>query len=540
MQPIPAQVPIIDAVKQGKTISVDAVPGGGKSTILKMIDNILQKDTFLALMFSSALASELITQFQYGSVSTLHAHGLKACSTFLKLKEIKKQAKKLPNGQIVRSHVHEELTEQAIFQYLKQEFGLIREIPKLLYIQGENIPFNIALQEIKQVVEKIALNAIHYTDCTKIHRLFDAQFGMEFVGHGINVLTKIVNHYFLLRGQVDFLGMLYLPVIIPEVQRHIIKPEILAIDESQDSNPLMQAMYGLIAQQAKQVILLGDSNQTIHIWNNTSPAALKQLSRHFNAVSISYSVSFRLPEAITAYLRTSGLDRNIVSWSKKPGSLQSISLNKAMMKELRNGDWVLGRFNRHKAKSVLSLEKFSIDLLTLGKTVRLLGSEYIEICKSCLFKLHDKPENKVVELDRIIKAEVAEIEKTKGPNHHKARRLAYELEVFTLYYNFYLSKRSQLDFIQFLETIYADDEKSITLCTYHRSKGKEAKRIFLLHVDIIYADIVNTEIPIAKRIEARNLLYVGITRTLEDLFIIDATLPESYPTLEFIETVDKT
>ena len=185
---------------------------------------------------------------------------------------------------------------------------------------------------------------------------------------------------------------------------------------------------------------------------------------------------------------------------------------------------------------MLSLEKLSIDLLTLGKTVRLLGSEYIEICKACLFKLHDKPGNKVVELDRIIKAEIAEIEKTKGLKHHKARRLEYELEVFTLYYNFYLSKRSQLDFIQFLENIYADNEKSITLCTYHRSKGKEAKRIFLLHVDLIYAEIVNTEIPIAERIEARNLLYVGITRTLEDLFVIDATLPDSYPTLAFVES----
>ncbi len=75
MQPIPAQLPIIKAVELGETISVDAVPGGGKSTILKMIDEILKSPNFIALMFSNALAAELKEEFKFGTVSTLHAHG---------------------------------------------------------------------------------------------------------------------------------------------------------------------------------------------------------------------------------------------------------------------------------------------------------------------------------------------------------------------------------------------------------------------------------------------------------------------------------
>lgn len=83
--------------------------------------------------------------------------------------------------------------------------------------------------------------------------------------------------------------------------------------------------------------------------------------------------------------------------------------------------------------------------------------------------------------------------------------------------------------------MYASDENAITLCTYHRSKGKEAKRIFLMHVDLIYSEIVNVEIPLAQRIEAKNLLYVGITRTLDKLFVIDGQLPTFFPTLEYVE-----
>lgn len=534
MNPIPAQLPIIDAVKLGKTFSVDAVPGSGKSTILKMIDEILKSPNFIALMFSNTLAAELKEEFKFGEVSTLHAHGLWACREYLRVNNIRLQ-NAFKDGKIYKTAVHEETTEFAIFQYLKQTYGLVKEIPKHLHIQGEDTPFNIVVQTIKKVIESIALNALHYQNHDKIHQVFDIKFGNEYIGHGINVLTDIVEKFFLKRGQVDFIGMLYIPVMLPEVQHHIVKPEILAIDESQDSNPLMQEMYKLVASNAKQVILLGDSNQTIHIWNHTSPIALKKLSNHFSAELIEYSVSFRLPHIVTNYLNSSGLDPNITAWTDKQGSIQSISLTKAMMKEFRNGDWVLGRFNKIRTKSVVSLEKLSIDLLALGKDVRLLGSDYRDVCKRCMHKLDGKKGHPVVELDVIIKDEIKIIEKEKGPKHHKARKLESDLEVFTLYYNFYSSKKSSLSLMQFLETMYADSENAITLCTYHRAKGKEAERIFLMHTDIIYADIVNQDLPMAQRIEARNLYYVGITRTLRDLFIVDGSLATSFPTLNFVE-----
>lgn len=537
MQAIPAQMPIINAVRLGKTISVDAVPGGGKSTILKMIDGILKSKNFTALMFSNALAAELKTEFNFGEVATLHAYGLKACREYCRINNIKPQIK-TENGKTLRTLVHEDTTENTVFQHVKQTFGLAREVPQRLIIQNESTPFNIIIQTIKKVVESIVLHAIHYNQHDLIHKKFDATYGNEYVSFGIDVLTKIVEQQFLLRGQLDFLGMLYIPVINTDVQRYITTPEILAIDESQDSNPLMQEMYKLIAKSAKQIIMLGDSNQTIHIWNNTSPIALKKLSQHFKAESIEYSVSFRLPKSVTGYLNRSGLDHNITPWTDKIGSIETISLSKAMMKEFRNGDWVLGRFNKVRSKDVMSLEKLSIELLKLGKDVRLLGSEYIEICRRCLSKIDVKSKTPILDLDVKIKQEIEEIEKTKGKGHYKARKLTDELEIFILYYNFYQGKSSKIPFLPFLETMYASDENAITLCTYHRSKGKEAKRIFLMHTDLIYAEIVNTEIPIAQRIEARNLLYVGITRTLEQLFIIDGKLPDSYPTLEYVELAE--
>lgn len=534
MQAIPAQMPIINAVKLGKTISVDAVPGGGKSTILKMIDDILQSKTFTALMFSNALAAELKTEFKFGEVSTLHAYGLKACREFCRIKNIKAQIR-TENGKTFRTLVHEDTTENTIFQHVKQVYGLAKAVPQRLIIQNESTPFNLVIQSIKKAIESIALNAIDYRSHDLIHKRFDMVYGNEYVAMAIDVLTKIVESQFLQRGQLDFLGMLYIPVINKDVQHYITTPDIVAIDESQDSNPLMQAMYKLIAKSAKQIIMLGDSNQTIHIWNNTSPIALRKLSEYFKAEPITYSVSFRLPHTVTGYLNSSGLDRNITAWTDKKGSIESISLTKAMMKELRNGDWVLGRFNKVRSKDIMSLEKLSISLLTLGKNVRLLGSDYIEICRRCWYKIDEKSKTKILDLDVIIKKEIEVIEQDKGKGHYKARKLADDLEVFMLYYNFYQGKNSKLGFIAFLETMYASDENAITLCTYHRSKGKEAKRIFLMHVDLIYSEIINVEMPIAQRIEARNLLYVGITRTLEQLFIIDGKLPDSYPTLEYVE-----
>lgn len=434
------------------------------------------------------------------------------------------------------SYVHENLVETVTYRYLMKAYNLQKVIPKMIVSE-----FWASYKEIIMLVDKIRLNAWDYNNEVLVHERLDATFGQDIVQDAINVIDILMN-LFRHRGQLDFTGMLYIPVVSnfadkdKQVKDYITQPKFLGIDESQDSNPLMQRMYQLIVGENTQVILVGDRNQTIHIWNNTSPEALQELSEIFNAEIMNYNVTFRLPRIITDYLNKSGLDATITPYTDKLGKLENVSANK-MLSMLQAGDWILGRFNRHKSNEFKSLEELSIELLQMGREVRLLGSDYIEVCETMLRKIDVSKvrfDDVLSAIQRIVTEELQSIAAEKSVSHWTYRKLIKDFETFKLYLLFYNRKTvltTVKGFLSFLSNMYSNSDTSITLCTYHRSKGREAKRVFLLHTTVINDDINNVELPREQRIEARNLLYVGITRTLNELYIVDGNLPGGYPTI---------
>lgn len=537
IQPIIEQQEILDAVMSGKNVSVNAVPGGGKTTLLCLIDEVLKSEDFVSLTFSRALADEVSEKFKYGKVSTLHAYLNNANKKFLKAKSISPQVQKI-GKELKRTYINENLLYFVVNRYLKDAFGITKHVPSIVKAE-----FYSQLNQLEFLVNKICAQALDYRNPIAIHEKFDSTYTPQIVEDAIAILNKLVEHFFL-RAEYDFTGMLYMSVMHSEVARYVKQPKILAIDETNDSNPLMQRCYQMIAGEDTQVILVGDSNQCIHVWNGCAPDSLQQLSKKFNCIDIAYNVTFRVPVKMVQYLNDSGLDTGIKTFeSNKQGKIENISLNKMLM-SIKNGEWILGRFNRSKNKNAISLEKLSIDFLTLGKRVRLLGSDYIEICQAMIEKVDNVSKisfrNVITEVKKAVAVELSKIAEETSKESWKYRKLENDLEIFVLYFNFYCRKvgmPTSYDFINFLTTMYADDENCITLMTYHKSKGKEHHTIYLLHTDIINADITNEELDLPARIEAKNLLYVGLTRSNDRTFIVDGNLPASYPTLTYVSNV---
>lgn len=525
LKPIPEQQPIIEAVLNGENIAVNAVPGGGKTTMFRILDQELKRTDFTVLTFSRSLADEMIGKFAYAKANTLYGHGLQALKKYVYVNSIPQQSR-YENGKFIRTVVHPDTTENAIFKYLKKAYDIHKYIPKILASE-----FWSDYNDINSLVTLIRREAIHYNDVVNIHEKYDASYTPEIVEMAIDILT-ITKDLFFLRGMADFEMMLYLPVCEESIKKYLELPKILGIDETQDSNKLMQEFYKLIVTDETQVILVGDNQQAIHGWNGVSLESFYQLQEMFNCILYEYNVTFRLPIVLTNYLNTSGLQPNIKPYNNHTGKIEYISYNKAVMSELKNGDWLLGRFNRH--KSVKSLEEISLELLELGKHVRLLGSDYIAICENMLKKT-ELPKvgfkNIIPKIKKVIDKELELLAEEKGKDSFAVRKLTKEFDLFSRYFHFYCRKvgmPSAKGFVVFLNNMYETSDNSITLCTYHRAKGREAKRIFVKDVQLIIDEINNQELDPSIRKEAANLLFVGITRTLDELYVIDDKLPEKF------------
>ena len=68
-----------------------------------------------------------------------------------------------------------------------------------------------------------------------------------------------------------------------------------------------------------------------------------------------------------------------------------------------------------------------------------------------------------------------------------------------------------------LEGIFSDGKASISLCTIHKSKGLENKRIFFLNPELIPSKFATQP---WQLLQESNLRYVGITRAIESLIYL--------------------
>ena len=511
----------IDTVLTGKNTAIWAVAGAGKTTLLVALDEVLKNPEFLILSFSRELIEDIKPRLQYGLASTLHAWMLRACNEYVRVRNIPKQFQRKIN----RKHiVNEDLLDVIVH----------REVKILHNIDGKHIPAVKSTEyfqdfyQCKELANVVRNKAISYNshEYDKLMQ-FTPAYMTELVK---TVLTRMTDN-FLVRAETDYTGLLYMPIIVPEIQEYIEQPIILAIDEINDSNALFRQCYQWIKYEDTQVVLVGDSAQTIHVWNGTETNAVSILTELFNCTVCTSRTTFRVPHKVIRWVNSSNLHTSIcANYTNNKGKLNRMSVNK-MYNILSPGDVILGRFNRHRSEK--SLHDIAIDLLKLGKKIRLLGSEHIEQCQHIMSLSTNTHKNYLTSVLHGVENERKNIAAIYGDNNPKITRLNEKLDTFKLYWNFYASsinsKKTPQDFIEFLENMQTDSENSITLSSIHRSKGKTFSNVYLVSVQYLYDTICNQELTRDERIEARNLLYVAVTRTNNILNIVGSELPDFIP-----------
>lgn len=536
MQPTSVQQKVLDQIFSlplNVNVLVSAVAGAGKTTLLAFLAEYYtnQGFNFTAVTYSSTLAEDIERRITTATVSTTHARLLEACKEYLKIHNIRPQAIRQDDGTVKHTYVDKNLLSKTTNQYLKQSFGIAATVPTDFAKEFYSTQFSLI-----RLVELIRQKAL--SESAAIHTEFDGKFPIELVNDAVNVL-QLLSERFFKRATVDFTGMLYLPITHPEIQRYVNSPDILAVDEVNDSNPLLRKAYALIGKDSKKVILVGDRKQTIHIWNGTESNCMDLLSSFYSAQGLEYEYTFRVPHKMCELLNNSGIDTRIKPYkNNKIGTVETIKyVNFFSM--VKAGDVVLCRYNYGK-KVQRTLESVSIELLSRGKKVALLGSSYIEDIKLILSfvstpnaydfrtKLGARVTNEVL---NVISEEYAS--KDLKEDNYRCKELRRQLEVFNLYYKFYCSTlftpSNTGKFIAFLEKMYDNSDSAIQLCSIHRSKGKEWKRVFVLHPEALCNDVTNESLTMEQRIEAHNLIVVACTRSLDETFFIDTGLPSFLP-----------
>lgn len=106
------------------------------------------------------------------------------------------------------------------------------------------------------------------------------------------------------RGLVDFTDLVQQAVVCledPAQAGRIWWPQVLLVDEAQDTNRLQMRLVELLANHASHLLVVGDPKQAIYGFQGADPSALTDFPQRFpDSTTYTLPVSYRVPPAVAA------------------------------------------------------------------------------------------------------------------------------------------------------------------------------------------------------------------------------------------------
>lgn len=309
---------------------------------------------------------------------------------------------------------------------------------------------------------------------------------------------------------VDFNDMILFP-LIKNLRVKFGKDHIF-VDEAQDTSRARRALIRKFVKPGGRITIVGDDRQAIMGFAGASVDALTAMSKELRAVTLPLNVTWRCPKAVVALAQT--LVPDIEAAPEAPEG-EVIKLD-GLPEELRPTDAVLCRNTAPLITTAYGLIKRGIACKVEGRDIGVGLLRVVDRWKSIktisafLDKLEDYrhrecqkalakgKDSKVQVINDLCDTLVAICDAVKLKGQHNVSNVR-----------------------DFINDLFSDDvtaQGMLTLCTYHRSKGREWPRVMLLE------HAKRCPSPWAKKdwelLQEDNLAYVAYTRAQHTLAFI--------------------
>lgn len=473
----PQQLAFIEAYsKTRKNLMLEAVAGSGKTFTLVQAAHALMTPT-LALAFNKRIADELAKKMPaHVTCKTMNSLGHAAFGAKIG-KKLRLESNKI--GDIIKTFPKD----------LKDYYWDHPEIKALINGARVNclVPQGAHGLEASPSGEWEALvDSLDY-DLSSDEKRVALQFATK---------VLVASIYQAWNGIIDFDDQLYMSVV---TRSPFPRFNTVLIDEAQDLSPVQHEMLALIGGR---VVAAGDPYQAIYGFRGALFDSMDRLAGRFSMTQMPLSVSFRCPAGVVK--EAQAFVNHIESAPDAPAG-NVITLKEESIENILEGDMVVCRKNG-------PLISLFFKLLREGKPSVILGREIGQSLKKLVLKYKDlKIEELQPALDQWLQMEIAN-------NEDKAtkQQLAYDKHhaILTVLKNRKPATVSALAVM--FEEMFRDERSKTVLCSIHKAKGLEEKRVHFYGFDecpMIWKGQTEDE----QRQEL-NLCYVAVTRSMDTLF----------------------
>lgn len=473
-----------------------AVHNSGKTTtIIKSLELIPEDQSVLMLAFNKSIATELQQRApKHVDVKTFNGlgHGIlnqRVNKLFLDSSKVRK---------LIREHITDSFERREVAEHVIALTGYVRRMG-LVPDGTKGTPL---MQDIPESWEYLIS---HFgIPVTRDNRQLVIDYTRKIVTESMNLAGE--------RGVIDFDDQIYIPAIR---QFSGDRYDWVFVDEAQDVSPVRTELVKLVLKDGGRLVAVGDSRQAIYGFTGSDAEAMNTLRSTFNAVSLPLSISYRCAKSVVAAAQHV-MPTIEASETAPEGEVQQIAAWE--LTDLQGGDMVLCRRNA----PVISL---TWKLLSAGIPARIMGRDI----GAGLTKLIEKLQPKGIKgkhglLEKLSEWREHEIKKwTKDERDDMVEAVNDKVNCIQAIID-RTTVKSVPDLVREIEAMFTDDgdnDKAVTLCSIHKSKGLEAERVWFLDPDLIPLKFAKQKWQIEQE---TNLRYVGITRAKQSLFFIQSEL----------------
>lgn len=307
---------------------------------------------------------------------------------------------------------------------------------------------------------------------------------------------------------IDFDDQLYLPILW---RLRMWQNMWVFVDEAQDTNPIRRAMAKAILLPGGRLVAVGDPNQAIYGFTGASHDAIDLIKSEFRAVALPLTVSYRCPKVAVDLVK-----EIVPHFSVHENAIVGEVLHKPIM----DGIAMLGNKDAVLCRNTAPLVATAFQLLAQGRGCVVLGKDI----GADLVDLIKKQEargiaNLLAKLDTYLETQVSAF-MAKG-EEEKADALTDRVEcIKVVVENLPTKERTIPALCERIESLFSEtmNESLLTLCTAHKAKGKEWKKVGILLPGLMPSKWARQEWQYQQEL---NLMYVAYTRFQETLIMLD-------------------
>lgn len=509
MQPSIHQRQVIDWLQADSNFSdavVNSVAGSGKSTLLKLAADAISESNVdirdcLVLVFNkknkTALVKKLDSRWQY-SISTVHSAGYRVLKKYLGVRRL--EVKELKYRYLAKTldWFNGSDSKQA------QVVSLSNFLRLFEFVRLTLSP--LTPQALSELIEHYAL------DINKQH--------LAQISQRIEYLFKIGMDSAASEARIDHTDMLWLPVVWQINQSPGFKyAQRVMVDEAQDMSRLQLEFVLSLAHQRAKMLFVGDPAQSINGFCGADTDSFSNIQTRLQAQEFTLPVCYRCPKTHIELINKLCPEIPIEPRENAlTGSIKVIQewdlWSETKDSQIKPGDLVIARCSS-------SLIELHLKMIVRGIPCNLVGSS---LQQDLLHLLEDIAEQTGFEYQKFTEFSQSYLKFKQSiyeQNDNGAillLQLKDQIKAIEAIYNHFQSK-SLSELASGIKQLFgSEDDEAVLLSTVHRAKGMESERVYIAE-PLTLPLIWESQKPWQEQQE-QNLLYVALSRSTKDLFLI--------------------